>query len=403
MSNVWKILFQLLPSNPGYKFTSALWHVACGNSTAKILNMKIAQVAPLYEAVPPKLYGGTERIVSFLTEELVKQGHDVTLFSSGDSITNAKLVACVPEALRLKEKCEDSLAPHIAQLQKVIERSGEFDIIHFHTDYLSFPFTQFLDVPHLTTLHGKLTIEELQMIYDTYPYEPVVCISDSQCKPLPQANFVGRVHHGLPVDLFKQGNGGGNYFAFLGRISPEKRCDRAIEIAIATNTPIKIAAKIDKADREYFEREIKSLLDHPLVNFVGEINEKQKQEFLGNALALLFPIDWPEPFGLVTIEAMACGTPVLGWNCGSVPEIIEDTRSGFIVDSMPRAIEAAKKISSLNRSKVRQCFEQRFTVKRMTEQYLDLYQKLIVQNSFPSIVNGKAIPISNSITSVKAI
>lgn len=365
--------------------------------------MKIAQVAPLYEAVPPKLYGGTERIVSFITEELVKQGHDVTLFASGDSVTSAKLVACVPEALRLKENCEDSLAPHIVQLQDVIERSGEFDVIHFHTDYLSFPFTQFLDVPHLTTLHGKLTIDELQMIYDTYPNEPVVCISDSQCRPLPQANFVGRVHHGLPIDLFKQGNGNKNYFAFLGRISPEKGCDRAIEIAIANNTPIKIAAKIDKADRRYFEREIKHLFDHPLVNYAGEINEKQKQEFLGGALALLFPINWPEPFGLVTIESMACGTPVLAWNCGSAPEIVDDGKSGFIVDSMPQAIEAAKKISSLNRSFVRQYFEQRFTVKRMAEQYLELYQKLIVQNNFSSVADGKTIPINNSVTSVKAI
>jgi glycosyltransferase involved in cell wall biosynthesis len=365
--------------------------------------MKIAQIAPLYEAVPPKLYGGTERIVSFLTEELVKLGYDVTLFASGDSVTSAKLVASVPEALRLKEKCEDSLAPHLVHLQEVIERSGEFDIIHFHTDYLSFPFTQFLDVPHLTTLHGKLTVEELQMIYDTYRDEPVVCISDSQCRPLPQANFVGRVHHGLPVDLFKKENGDENYFAFLGRISPEKRCDRAIEIAIATNTPIKIAAKIDKADRDYFEREIKHLFDHPLVKFVGEINENQKQEFLGNAKALLFPIDWPEPFGLVTIEAMACGTPVLAWNCGSVPEIIENGRSGFIVDSMEAAIDAAGKISTIDRSLVRQCFEQRFTATRMAEQYLELYQKLIVQNTFPSITDGKTIPINNSITSVRAI
>lgn len=365
--------------------------------------MKIAQVAPLYEAVPPKLYGGTERIVSFLTEELVRQGHHVTLFASGDSVTSAKLLACSTEALRLREKCEDPLAPHVVQLQKVIEHSGEFDIIHFHTDYLTFPFTQFLDVPHVTTLHGKLSIAELQMVYDTYPDEPVVCISDSQRKPLPQANFVGRVHHGLPVDLFKQGKGDGNYFAFLGRISPEKGCDRAIEIAIANNIPIKIAAKIDRNDVEYFERKIKPLFDHPLVDYIGEINENQKQEFLGGALALLFPIDWPEPFGLVMIESMACGTPVLAWDYGSVSEIIDEGISGFIVDSMPQAIEAANKISSLNRSIVRQCFEQRFTVKRMAEQYLALYQKLIVQNIFPSEVDGKAIPISNSITSVKAI
>jgi glycosyltransferase involved in cell wall biosynthesis len=365
--------------------------------------MKIAQVAPLYESVPPKLYGGTERIVSFLTEELVRVGHEVTLFASGDSVTSAKLVACIPEALRLKEKCEDSLAPHIVLLQRVIESSGKFDIIHFHTDYLSFPFTQFLDVPHLTTLHGKLTIEELQMIYDTYPDEPVVCISDSQCKPLPNANFIGRVHHGLPIDLFEKENGNGNYFAFLGRISPEKRCDRAIQIAIAANTPIKIAAKIDKADRDYFETEIKHLFDHPLVEYIGEINEKQKQEFLGNAIALLFPIDWPEPFGLVTIEAMACGTPVLAWNCGSVPEIIENGKSGYVVNSMEAAVEAAKKIHTLDRLLVRKTFEQRFTVKRMAEQYMELYQKLILKNKISSVKRQKTIPINQSITSVRAI
>ena len=241
--------------------------------------MKIAQVAPLFEAVPPKLYGGTERVVSFLTEELVRQGHDVTLFASGDSVTSAKLIATAPEALRLKKICEDPLAPHIVHLQEVIERCGQFDFIHFHTDYLSFPFTQFLDVPHLTTLHGKLTIEELQLVYNMYPDEPVVCISNSQRKPLPQANFIGCVHHGLPVHLFEKENGDGNYFAFLGRISPEKRCDRAIEIAIASNTPIKIAAKIDKADCEYFEKEIRHLLDHPLVSYIGEISENEKQDF----------------------------------------------------------------------------------------------------------------------------
>ena len=364
--------------------------------------MKIAQVAPLYEAVPPKLYGGTERIVSFLTEELVRQGHDVTLFASGDSVTNARLVASVPQALRLDEKCEDSLAPHVVQLQQVIESSGEFDVIHFHTDYLSFPFTQFLDVPHVTTLHGKLSIAELQLVYNTYPDEPVVCISDSQCKPLPQANFVGRVHHGLPKGLFKKADGSGNYFAFLGRISPEKRCDRAIENAIASNTPIKIAAKVDKADRDYFAQKIQHLFDHPLVEYVGEINEEQKQEFLGNAKALLFPIDWPEPFGLVMIEAMACGTPVIAWNNGSVPEIIDEGKSGNIVNSMEEAIDAANKIAAIDRSIVRDCFEQRFSAQRMTKDYIDVYQKLINKNRIASIADSTTIPISK-ISSAKAI
>lgn len=365
--------------------------------------MKIAQVAPLYEAVPPKLYGGTERIVSFLTEELVKQGHDVTLFASGDSITSATLAAPVSQALRLKKLCEDSLAPHIVQLQQVMECSGEFDFIHFHTDYLSFPFTQFLDVPHAATLHGKLNIEELQLVYETYPDEPVICISDSQCKPLPRANFVGRVYHGLPMDLFKRENGSGNYFAFLGRISPEKRCDRAIEIAIANNTPIKIAAKIDKADQDYFAQNIQHLFNHPLVEYVGEINEKQKQEFLGNAKALLFPIDWPEPFGLVMIEAMACGTPVIAWNNGSVPEIIDNGKSGFIVSSMEEAIEASGRISSFDRDVVRSCFEQKFSVERMTNDYLAFYQKLIAAKNIASIADGKTIPINKATSSAKAI
>lgn len=364
--------------------------------------MKIAQVAPLHEAVPPKFYGGTERIVSYLTEELVKQGHDVTLFASGDSVTSATLIASVPEALRLKERCEDPLAPHIVQLQQVIEQSGAFDIIHFHTDYLSFPFTQFLDVPHLTTLHGKLTIEELQLIYDTYPNEPVVCISDSQCKPVPQANFVGRVHHGLPVNLFKKGNGHGNYFAFLGRISPEKRCDRAIEIAIETNTPIKIAAKIDNTDRDYFEREIKHLFNHPLVEYIGEINEEQKQDFLGNAKALLFPIDWPEPFGLVLIESMACGTPVVAWYCGSVPEIIEQEKSGYVVESMEESIKNANKIERLDRSVVRRCFEKRFTSQIMAQRYIELYQKQIDQKIIAA-PDEKTISINTPFTSISAI
>jgi glycosyltransferase involved in cell wall biosynthesis len=339
--------------------------------------MKIAQVAPLYESVPPRLYGGTERIVSFLTGELVELGHDVTLFASGDSVTDAHLVSVVPESLRLRTDCEDSLAPHIVQLKKVMERGKEFDFIHFHTDYLGFIFSSSLDTPHATTLHGKLTIPELQMIYNEYPDEPVISISDSQAKPLPQANFVGTVHHGLPSDLFELKKEKENYFAFVGRISPEKGCDRAIQIAIKTNTPLRIAAKVDKNDRDYFESDIKPLLEHPLIEFKGEINEDQKQEFIGNAKGFLFPINWPEPFGIVMIEAMACGTPVIAWDNGSVPEIIENGKSGFIVNTMGEAIAAANKLSTLDPVIVRNCFDERFTARRMAMDYMGIYEKLI--------------------------
>jgi glycosyltransferase involved in cell wall biosynthesis len=357
--------------------------------------MKIAQVAPLYESVPPKFYGGTERVVYYLTEELVRLGHDVSLFASGDSKTSAKLIADVPEALRLKQECcEDMLAPHIVQLENIMERANEFDIIHFHNDYLHFPFTNNLKVPHLTTLHGKLTIPELQLIYNKFPNQPVVSISNDQRKPLPQANFVGTVYHGLPENLFSAGDGEENYFAFLGRISPEKGCDRAIEIAIATNTPIKIAAKIDKADETYFEEKIKQLFNNALVTYIGEIDEKQKREFLGKAKALLFPIDWNEPFGIVLIEAMACGTPVVAWNMGSVPEIIEDGRNGFIVSSLEEAISAVDKLSFLKRSTVRKVFEEKFTAKRMATDYLKVYDDLILRQASNQQIDRESMSIN---------
>jgi glycosyltransferase involved in cell wall biosynthesis len=363
--------------------------------------MKIAQVAPLCESVPPKLYGGTERIVSYLTEELVNLGHEVTLFASGDSVTRARLIAHVPEALRLKKDCEDMLAPHIVQLKEVVELAHEFDLIHFHTDYLNFLFEGQLKTPHLTTLHGKLTIPELQLIYNKFSGQPVVSISNHQRNPLPQANFVATVHHGLPQNLFKQGKGEYGYFAFLGRISPEKRCDRAIEIAIATNTPINIAAKIDKVDQDYFEKEIKHLFDHPLVNYIGEISESQKEEFLGNAKALLFPIDWPEPFGLVMIEAMACGTPIIAWNMGSVPEIIENGINGLVVNTLEEAIKATEKLSSIDRTAVRRRFEERFTARRMADDYVRIYQNIVMNKN----AEGKSIRIDfkGNIQSTKAV
>ncbi|RMF47135.1 MAG: glycosyltransferase family 4 protein, partial [Deltaproteobacteria bacterium] len=266
--------------------------------------MKIAQVSPLYESVPPKLYGGTERVVSWLTEELVRQGHDVTLFASGDSVTSAKLVPCASSALRLAG-CREPLAHHLVMLEEVARRLEEFDIIHYHVDYLHFPLSRRSRVPQLTTLHGRLDCPDLAPLFREYRDMPLVSISDDQRRPLPFANWFGTVYHGLPEELFQLNAGGGDYLAFLGRISPEKRPDRAIEIAKRAGWPLKIAAKVDRADQEYFEREIKPLLNHPLVEFIGEINDADKQEFLGQALALLFPIDWPEPFGLVMIEAMA--------------------------------------------------------------------------------------------------
>lgn len=338
--------------------------------------MKIAQVAPLFEAVPPKLYGGTERVVHYLTEELVKLGHDVTLFASGDSKTNATLVSHVPEALRLDKYCEDTLAPHIVQLMDVIERADEFDMIHFHNDYLNFPFTQRLSTAHVTTLHGKLNIPELQLIYNKFPDQPVISISNSQRKPLPQANWIRTVYHGLPFDLHKAGNGKEGYLAFLGRVSPEKGLGAAISVAKKMGLRLKIAAKVDKADREYYAEQIKPLLDDPLIEFIGEINEEQKTEFLGNALALLFLINWEEPFGIVTIEAMACGTPVIAFGRGSVPEIVENGKSGFIVQNEEEAVEAIKRVPGLDRETVRECFEKGFTARRMALDYVDVYQRL---------------------------
>jgi len=337
--------------------------------------MKIVQIAPLYEAVPPKLYGGTERVVHYLTEELVHLDHNVTLFASGDSKTSARLRPTVPEALRLK-KCEDSLAPHILQIEEVLDRANEFDLIHFHTDYLNFPFTKNLGVPHVTTLHGKLSIAELQPLYDKFRHQPVISISNSQRKPLPQANWVGNVHHGLPCNLFKPGKGNRNYLAFLGRVSPEKGLENAIAIATAAGLPLKVAAKIDKADVEYYEENIRELFEHPLVEYIGEINEKQKEKFLGNAMALLFPINWEEPFGMVLIEAMACGTPVIAFRRGSVPEIIEDGKNGFIVSTKKQAIKAVDQLHRIDRKKVRQLFEEKFSSIRMANDYLKIYKKL---------------------------
>jgi glycosyltransferase involved in cell wall biosynthesis len=359
--------------------------------------MKIAQVAPLYEAVPPTLYGGTERVVYNLTEELVKQGHEVTLFASGDSQTSAKLVSNIEQALRLNPECVDSLAHHIVQLQEVLERTREFDVIHFHNDYLHFPFTENLNIPHVTTLHGRLDIPDLQYVYNKFTNQPVISISNAQRTPLTQANFIATIHHGISSSLFQCGKGDDGYLAFLGRLSPEKGPARAIEIAKAAGIKLKIAAKIDKVDREFFEREIKHLLDHPLIEFIGEINENEKQDFLGNALALLFPINWSEPFGMVLIEAMACGTPVIAHPMGSVPEVIETGKSGFLVNTLEEALVAIKQLDSIPRDVVRKSFEERFTAERMAMDYVNIYTRLIHEKEVEiemQMRNNKAFHIS---------
>jgi glycosyltransferase involved in cell wall biosynthesis len=341
--------------------------------------MKIAQIAPLYESCPPKLYGGTERIVSYLTEELVRQGHAVTLFASGDSVTRAELHATVPAALRLDSRVKDPLAHAVLQLEQVRERADEFDILHFHSDLIHFPLTRALRMGNtVTTLHGRLDLAEYRPLFDAFCDAPLVSISHRQREPLPHCNWIGTVHHGLPATICRRvARPRGDYVAFLGRISREKRVDRAIEIAARARMKLKIAAKVDNADREYFEEHIEPLLDQPHVEFVGEIGDREKSDFLGHARALLFPIDWPEPFGLVMIEAMACGTPCVAWRAGSVPEIIEEGRSGFIVDSIDGAVAALRATDSLDRAQVRDCFQELFTAERMTRDYVEIYRRLL--------------------------
>lgn len=340
--------------------------------------MKIAQIAPLAERVPPKFYGGTERIVSYLTEELVRQGHDVTLFASGDSLTSAKLVSCSDVALRLHTSIKDPLPYQVVMLEEIRRRAQDFDVLHFHIDFLHFPVIREFADRTVTTLHGRLDLPDLKPLYRTFPDIPLVSISNDQRLPMPAVDWAGTVYHGLPTDVlpFAERPCGG-YLAFLGRISPEKRPDIAIEIAARVGMPLKIAAKVDTVDHVYWDGVIKPMVEmHPNVEFIGEINEHQKASFLGNASALLFPIDWPEPFGLVMIEAMACGTPVLAFRRGSVPEIIEDGVSGIAVDSVAEAIENIEWLLKLDRRQVRAAFERRFTAERMARDYLAIYRGL---------------------------
>lgn len=341
--------------------------------------LRIAQVAPLCESVPPRLYGGTERVVSYLTDELVASGHDVTLFASGDSQTTAKLVAAHPRALRLSGSCGGDVAAHTLLVEMVAQRADEFDVIHFHLSDLHLPLCRRLEAPAVTTLHGRLDLPELKPLFHEFRDVPVISISEAQRRPLSAANWAGTVHHGLPPDLLPFQSRPGEYFVFVGRISPEKRVDRAIAIAEACECPIRIAAKIDPVDRAYFDRDIAPLFDRPLVEYVGEIDDASKGTFIGGARALLFPIDWPEPFGLVMIEALACGVPVIAFRAGSVPEIIDNGVTGFVVDSMDEAIAAAMRIDTLSRAACRAAFERRFSVSRMANDYLQIYHEQIAR------------------------
>ncbi len=344
--------------------------------------MKIAQIAPLMESVPPRLYGGTERVVAYLTDELVGLGHDVTLFASGDSISSAKLVSCAPVALRLDPNIRDPIPYYMLMLDRVRQRTDEFDVLHFHIDQFHFPLFRPIAERTVTTLHGRQDLPDLKPLYLGFNDMPLVSISQAQRLPVMNANFAATVHHGLPVDLHKPTfDPRGGYVAFLGRISPEKRVDRAIQIARTLGIPIRIAAKVDNVDRVYFRETIEPLIDLPGVQFVGEISEREKTEFLGEARALLFPIDWPEPFGMSMIEAMACGTPVLAFGHGSVPEIIDPGVTGLIVNSMDEAVRMLPKVMSLDRRAVRRRFEQRFSAMRMAQDYLQIYRSLLQQSA----------------------
>jgi glycosyltransferase involved in cell wall biosynthesis len=338
--------------------------------------MKIAQIAPLTESVPPKLYGGTERVVSYLSDALVELGHEVTLFASGDSLSKAKLEAVWPRALRLDSSIRDHLAPIFILMETVARRASEFDVVHSHIDYFGYPLLQRLGIPSVTTLHGRLDVPELGALYRMYNSMPVVSISDAQRGPLPHANYVATVYHGMPETLLARGNGAGGYLAFLGRISPEKAPDAAIRIAAKAGMPLKIAAKVDKVDEEYYTGRIEPLIGQSHVEFIGEIADHQKSDFLGNAAGLIFPIAWREPFGLVMIEAMACGTPVVAFNHGSVPEVLEHGVTGFIVDSEHAAAEAALQLHTLDRGRIRAEFERRFSAHIMAGNYVDLYERL---------------------------
>jgi len=360
--------------------------------------MKIAQIAPLMESVPPRLYGGTERIVSYLTEELVRLGHDVTLFASGDSITAANLVGCVPKALRLDVNVRDTIPYYMLMLDRVRQHAEEFDILHFHIDQFHFPLFRHIGGRTVTTTHGRQDLPDLKPLYIGFGDMPLVSISNAQRRPIPNANFIQTIYHGLPADLHKPVfHPRGGYVAFLGRIAPEKRPDRAIQIARALGIPLKIAAKVDRVDEGYFREVIAPLLDGPGVEFIGEINEQQKNEFLGEALALLFPIDWPEPFGLSMVEAMACGTPVLAFRCGSVPEVIDEGVTGMMVDDIDEGIRALPHVIAMDRRAVRRRFDERFSATRMAKGYVGVYRSLL-KSSRAAGHEAEVVPLTSEKT-----
>lgn len=340
--------------------------------------MRIAQVAPLWESVPPQRYGGTERIVSYITEELVRQGHDVTLFASGDSVTQARLESICPQALRLNSGIFNRDAPMMMLLERGFGApAGTFDLIHSHVDFLGFPVARRSATPVLTTLHGRQDLPELVPVFREFSDMPLISISDAQRRPLPWANWLGTVHHGLPEDLYSYHPTPGKYLAFLGRISSEKCPEQAIEVAKRVGMPLRIAAKVDPADRDFFKAKVEPLMDHPLVEFLGEITDQEKNQFIGEAYALVCPYDWPEPFGLVLIEALACGTPVLAYRRGSIPEIIEDGVTGFISENIGEMAASVTRVDSIDRARCRAAFDQRFTARRMAQDYVKCYERLI--------------------------
>ncbi len=354
--------------------------------------MRIAQVAPLWESVPPKRYGGTERVVSYLTEELVRLGHDVTLFASGDSETQAELVATCPESLRLNENLLNSDAPMVLHYQRAFASGRDFDLIHNHLDFHAFPLARLYSAPVVTTVHGRRDLPELMPLFREFRDQPLISISDAQRQPMPWANWIGTVYHGLPRDLYQFQPRQGSYLAFLGRMAPEKRPDHAIRVAQATGIPLRMAAKVDRANREYFERVIEPMLDDPLIEFIGEIHDGEKNDFLGDALALIAPFDWPEPFGLVLIEALACGTPVLAYRRGSIPEIIEEGVTGFVCEGVADMAEMVTQVSGLDRRLCRESFEERFTVDRMAQEYVLLYEALLESRAESSLYAVNSAP-----------
>jgi glycosyltransferase involved in cell wall biosynthesis len=354
--------------------------------------MRIAQVAPLYESVPPRKYGGIERVVHNLTEAFVAEGHEVTLFGSGDSQTSADLVPVVRESLRLAKRPRDPRIWEILQLMELERQADKFDIIHFHTDFVHFPIARRIDTPHLTTMHGRLDIPDLGVFFGEFCDAPLISISDAQRRALPHAHWVATVYNGTRSDCYTLREQAGDYLAFLGRFSPEKGPEDAIEIAKRVGLPLKMAAKIDPVDREYYAEKIEPLLDHPLVDFIGEVDERGKDELLGNARALLFPIQWPEPFGLVMTEAMACGTPVIAYRAGSVEEVMREGVSGYIVESLDEAVEAVAAIDRIDRRQCRRHFEEHFSTQQMARGYLAAYHKLLAPESFVDFPAGADSP-----------